>query len=189
MKKVLFALFVLTLGCWNASAQDDGEPLFMKNGPVPQIVGFDFMYPETVGYVNRLSKKDDKAFLVKTTYAANVFYERGSMFRLKFEAGATMIQGPTDTDATRNVPAIGGTVLVGYPFVGFKQRTYVLGYFGVGLAAAPYYGLFGKALFELRLSHYITNTLGLNAMVRFSNYAAQEGDLPVSIGAGLSYML
>lgn len=188
MKKGIIAVIALIACCWSASAQDDGEPLFAKKGPLPQIVGVDFMYPQTPGTIKRVSK-DDKEFLVTTTYAANVFYERGSMFRLKFEAGATMIQGPTDTDATRNVPAIGGTVLVGYPFVGFQQRTYVLGYFGVGLAGAPSYGLFGRMLFDLRLSHYISNRLGLNALARFSSYAGLEGDLPISIGAGLSYML
>lgn len=189
MKNGILAAIVLMVCSWSASARDS-EPLFEKNA-VPKIVGIEFHYPCKIANIEKTSK-DGVDYILTASYGANVFYERGSRFRFKFETGATMVSGPGENDVTRTVPAVGGTIMLGYPFVGFQQRTYVLGYLGVGIAAAPYFGLLGKGVFEFKLSHYFTNMLALNVMLRSVSYVNHvEGyrDIPVSVGVGFSYML
>ena len=195
MKNFILLLSLLVLGAFNAVAQDF---VFVK-GPddvaFPQLVGFDVQYPGATSPLILSSHGEET--ICNAGLSANVFYERGSLFRFKVEAGATMLS-PADAESLKSVPSFGATVLVGYPFFGIKRRTYILGYFGAGLAVAPQYGFNHKMLFEFRLSHYITSRLGVNALARLNGYgdsllaprSSKNIGAPVfAFGAGLSYQL
>ena len=132
----------------------------------------------------------------------NAFYERGQLFRIRGEAGVGTYSFPeTATEAASNMLGYHAEAMVGYPFCAFKERTYILGYYGVGIIKAPEYKVVPRMLFDFRLSHYLTGKIALNLTLRsdfFNDFltgdkekakAKKDPEMCIALGAGISFML